>query len=77
MTEIRNQPACCGCGATPPPGDEDPDSSTLLSMRFGWRVVRQLDPRGTMSAEWRCPGCWAKYKATRPAKPKGAWKPGP
>ncbi|MET0595204.1 MAG: hypothetical protein ABW133_21065 [Polyangiaceae bacterium] len=77
MTELKHHPSCCGCGATPPPDDEDSDSSTLLSMRFGWRVIRQLDPRGSMSAEWRCPSCWDKYKAARPVKNKGLDRRGP
>jgi hypothetical protein len=77
MTEIRILPACCGCGATPPPSEDDSDASSLLSLRFGWRVVRQVDANGSVSAQWRCPSCWDRYKASRPAKSKGPIKRGP
>ena len=70
LTEMRIQPACCGCGATPPAGENDPDSSTLLSMRYGWRVVRQVDTQGGVSVEWRCPSCWNTYKTSRATKTK-------
>jgi hypothetical protein len=46
-------------------------------MRFGWRVVRHADAKGGMSVEWRCPSCWDKYKASRPAKIKNTLKRGP
>jgi hypothetical protein len=77
MTETRAQPACHGCGAIPPPSDEDSESSTLLSMRFGWRVVRRPDGLGGVTAEWRCPSCWHKYKESRPARSKVPIKRGP
>jgi hypothetical protein len=39
-------------------------------MRYGWRVVRQVDTQGGVSVEWRCPSCWNTYKTSRATKTK-------
>jgi hypothetical protein len=65
MTET-NRHTCCGCGIKPPrsPTNEE-ETSTLLSTRFGWRVVRHSDENGDTEVEWRCPACWEIHKAGR------------
>jgi hypothetical protein len=66
MTEVQNRQTCLGCGIKPPrssAGEEE--TSTVLSTRFGWRVVRRGDENGVSRVEWRCPACWEIYKASR------------
>jgi hypothetical protein len=69
MTDTKKQ-CCCGCGIKPPrnaAGDSE-ESSTLLSVRFGWRVARRHDTSGHNDIEWRCPACWEDYKSRRSAR---------
>ena len=39
---------------------------TLISAQYGWRLARSKARDGTLLLEWRCPSCWAKYKAAQP-----------
>ena len=50
---------CADCAQTL----EFPASSTnLVSMEYGWRLVREPDATGTPVAIWRCPSCWTARK---------------
>lgn len=57
---------CLGCGAKSP---EVETEYTLISSRFGWRLSRRMARDGSAILEWRCPNCWAKFKAERAALP--------
>jgi hypothetical protein len=50
---------CTDCGATVPAGDDD---STLVSVKYGWRLIRRADEAGALVSEWRCPMCWSRYR---------------
>jgi hypothetical protein len=52
---------CVDCGMRVPPHD---DNSALISMKYGWRLVRKVDATGKPLAEWRCPRCWSRYRET-------------
>jgi hypothetical protein len=66
MIDSQNQRTCCGCGIKPPPSASgDSETTTLLSTRFGWRVVRRSGASGEAGVEWRCPACWEDYRAKR------------
>ncbi|MGH7437330.1 MAG: hypothetical protein ACRENE_16760 [Polyangiaceae bacterium] len=51
-------PRCFTCSGEAPKTHTD---YTLIGC--GWRLVRRPTPDGSFSFEWRCPTCWAKYKA--------------
>lgn len=36
---------------------------TLISSRFGWRLTRRKLGEDSYAFEWRCPTCWAAFKA--------------
>jgi hypothetical protein len=36
---------------------------TLISQQYGWRLTRRTTAAGRKVAEWRCPDCFAKYRA--------------
>lgn len=36
---------------------------TLISSRYGWRLTRRKLGEDTHAFEWRCPACWASFKA--------------
>jgi hypothetical protein len=66
MTETQNRQMCCSCGIKPPRNSaNEEETSTVLSTRFGWRVVRRSEESGASVIEWRCPACWELYKANR------------
>jgi hypothetical protein len=50
---------CTDCGKTVP---QEAGDSTLVSMKYGWRLTRE--PRGEVGLvpTWRCPTCWRAYK---------------
>ena len=58
---------CSGCGKHAP-GRETVSDSSLISVRYGWRLTRKKNPDGTSEPEWHCPKCWAALKAAA-AKP--------
>jgi hypothetical protein len=61
----KSQRRCCDCGIAPPhaSNDPDPDSTTLISMRYGWRLSRREEATGEYAIEWRCPECWKRRKS--------------
>lgn len=59
--------SCTDCGTRVPPQD---DESSLISMKYGWRLTRVVGPSGGASLEWRCPRCWVKFRDQR--KPSDA-----
>lgn len=63
---------CLGCGARSPDVETE---YTLISSRFGWRLSRRMARDGSAILEWRCPSCWAKYKAERAALPPDSSEP--
>jgi hypothetical protein len=69
MNDKQNRQTCCGCGIRPPQisvaDGENESSSTLLSTRFGWRVVRSTSPNSRGDVEWRCPACWEEFRERR------------
>jgi hypothetical protein len=51
--------ACIACGAHAPATSGE---STLISVRFGWRLVREtVDGRSRLV--WRCARCWKVHRA--------------
>jgi hypothetical protein len=56
--------SCVDCGTRVPPQD---DESSLISMKYGWRLTRKLADDGASILEWRCPRCWMAYRDTRTA----------
>ena len=54
---------CVGCGKHSP---ETETEFTLISAKYGWRVVRaRPEAAGAASLEWRCPACWTAYKKAK------------
>ena len=51
---------CSDCGIPLPA--EDDDTSTLISAKYGWRLVREKRPNGDLVQVWRCPACWREHK---------------
>jgi hypothetical protein len=51
---------CVGCGKNSP---ETETNYTLISPRYGWRLVREKQKNGTYLVEWHCPECWRGRKA--------------
>ncbi len=56
---MKNTYECCDCRARSPDVETE---YTLISSRFGWRLTRRIARDGALSLEWRCPGCWGRYK---------------
>jgi hypothetical protein len=54
--------SCADCGTQVPAQD---DESALISMKYGWRLTRKTGPAGEAQLEWRCPKCWAFYRARK------------
>jgi hypothetical protein len=50
---------CVGCSISSPETDTE---YTLISATHGWRVSRSRAANGDVVFEWRCPGCWRKFK---------------
>ncbi len=51
---------CIGCAKRIP---EHETNSSLVTLKFGWRLRRGEDAKGGTKFEWRCPDCWQEYKA--------------
>ena len=59
---------CVDCGALSPDTSLD-EASVSLTIRFGWRLRRRIDPQGRATVEPRCAPCHARTKsAPRMAK---------
>lgn len=52
--------SCVGCGCPKP---QTQTNYTLISARYGWRLIGQRQPDGTKVLEWRCPECWMRHRA--------------
>jgi hypothetical protein len=50
---------CVDCGTLPP---ETESAYTLIGGKAGWRLTRHRRSDGVVTAEWRCPDCWQKFK---------------
>jgi hypothetical protein len=57
---------CVGCSKRL---SEVDTSSSLVSLKFGWRLTRRRDANGSSGSEWRCPECWQAHKARVAAAP--------
>jgi hypothetical protein len=53
-------PQCVDCAASAPTTNT---AHTLISAQHGWRLARRKTPEGQSLVEWRCPGCWLRYKS--------------
>jgi hypothetical protein len=53
---------CVDCGAVSPQLNAD-EGSTLISMKYGWRISRQRDQKGAVAIDARCPACWTKRRS--------------
>ncbi len=51
---------CVDCGEIAPPTETN---FTLISSRHGWRLTRTFTPDGRKVMQWRCPECFARYRA--------------
>jgi hypothetical protein len=38
-----------------------------LTTSYGWRIRKSVDDAGVATVEWRCPACWARFKAAQQA----------
>jgi hypothetical protein len=66
---MTNPPhSCVDCGTHVPPQD---DESSLISMKYGWRLTRTVADDGEATLEWRCPRCWVKYRTARACEETG------
>ena len=64
MEEEGHSEICVECNKHSPVSH-----GTLISAKYGWRIHRQLDARGQLVIEWRCPECYAKSKGGRGTTP--------
>jgi hypothetical protein len=63
------QLACCDCRLLSPPVRT---AYTLIGARFRWRLHRVIQANGDLALEWRCPGCWTRFrKHAQPRRPSG------
>jgi hypothetical protein len=65
--DVETTPSCFDCKTEAPKTDTD---YTLISS--GWRLARRQTLDGAFSFEWRCPACWATYKAVRGLSSSGS-----
>jgi hypothetical protein len=59
MTMPHEERRCTDCGKSVPTEAGD---STLVSMKYGWRLTRERDSSGEFVPTWRCPTCWRAHK---------------
>jgi hypothetical protein len=57
--ELVDRQHCTDCGMVSPRTETN---FTLISARYGWRLIRQLDAAGRQVLEWRCPRCWESFR---------------
>jgi hypothetical protein len=60
---------CFDCQREAPKADSD---YTLIGS--GWRLVERPSKDGSRSVTFRCPECWAKYKARNGLSSTGSWR---
>ena len=58
-SSVRALRSCVVCGLAAP---ETTTEYTLISSRYGWRLLRRRDASGNYVFEWRCPPCWSRYR---------------
>ena len=58
---MSSDPRACSDCFKPLPAEEG-DTSTLISTKYGWRLVREKNANGELVAKWRCPECWREHK---------------
>lgn len=58
----NNRWNCTDCGDLSP---ETQTPYTLISSRYGWRVIFDVDDEGQRIPKWRCPQCWDSYKKAK------------
>jgi hypothetical protein len=63
------QSHCFDCQRESPKADSD---YTLIGA--GWRLVERTAPDGSRAVTFRCPECWAKYKARNGIASSGSWR---
>ena len=68
MSETEAE-VCVDCGKHAPPTDTN---YTLISQRYGWRLLRERLANNDYRVEWRCPECWRAYKEARGGPPSSA-----
>ncbi len=66
--EIKEDRVCSGCGKKSPPAASD---YTLISPRYGWRLLRKKNPDETYLFAWYCPKCWSALKEGDKGGPTG------
>jgi hypothetical protein len=52
---------CIDCGVVSPELNAD-EGSTLISIKYGWRITRRRDQKGPPAIDARCPDCWTKRR---------------
>ena len=58
--EAPGRHRCADCGTLSP---QTETNFTLISARYGWRLIRSVDgASGRSRMEWRCPRCWETYR---------------
>jgi hypothetical protein len=61
MSEAHKIQTCVQCKAKSP----EAEGQTLISAKYGWRLIRRADSEGNAILEWRCPPCAERYKKLR------------
>jgi hypothetical protein len=64
----EQQQECVGCGVLSPKTETN---FTLISSRYGWRLTRTFTLEGRKLMQWRCPACFARYRAGSPPTASG------
>jgi hypothetical protein len=54
-----NYQVCTACGTRSP---DIETNYTLISAKFGWRLLRTKASDGSNVLQWYCPKCWTKRK---------------
>ena len=57
--EERTATVCAVCGQSAP---QTETPHTLISGRFGWRLLREKSPTGSIRMAWYCAECWLAKK---------------
>jgi len=61
-TEDTARHRCVDCGKLSPATDTN---YTLISARYGWRLIRAVDGAGRTVVQWRGPQGWEKFRGRR------------
>lgn len=63
MNDGRDEIRCVGCRAKAP---QTHTRFALFQQGHGWRLTLRDTDQGRVQ-EWRCPACWHRFKAAKPA----------